>query len=102
MEGGHQSTSGFGFRLDGGYYRPVCGETVVGPPPPFFGGGVGPTTKLQFSTVRKSANRIRGPEFENLMNEVELEVWKVFVPVVKDFLGSNKDRNLRRACHQLS
>ena len=35
----------------GGYHLPVCEETVVGPlhrriwtPPPFFGGGVGPTT----------------------------------------------------------
>ena len=27
--GGHQSTSGAGFRLDGGYHRPVCVETVV-------------------------------------------------------------------------
>ena len=31
MEGGHQSTSGTGFRLDGGCHRPVCVETVVGP-----------------------------------------------------------------------
>ena len=28
--GGHQSTSGPGFRLDGGYNRPVCVETLVG------------------------------------------------------------------------
>ncbi len=31
--------------------------------------------------------------FENLMNEVELEVWNEFVLVVKNFLGNNKDRN---------
>ena len=31
---------------------------------------------------------ISDPEFENSMNEVELEVWKVFVLVVKDFLAT--------------
>ena len=36
---------------------------------------------------------IRDPEFENSMNEVELEAWKAFVLVVKKFLGSNKVRN---------
>ena len=36
---------------------------------------------------------IRDPEFENLMNEVELEAWKVFVLVVKNFLGYIKARN---------
>ena len=36
---------------------------------------------------------IRVPEFENSMNEVELEVWKAFVLVVKNFLGNNKARN---------
>ncbi len=36
---------------------------------------------------------IRDPEFENSMNEVELEAWKAFVLVVKDFLGNNKARN---------
>ena len=36
---------------------------------------------------------IRDPEFENSMNEVELEAWKAFVLVVKSFLGSNEARN---------
>ena len=36
---------------------------------------------------------IRDPQFENSMNKVELEVWKTFVLVVKNFLGSNKARN---------
>ena len=35
----------------------------------------------------------RDPEFENSMNEVELEAWKTFVLVVKNFLGNNKARN---------
>ena len=36
---------------------------------------------------------IRDPEFENSMNEVELEAWKAFVLKVKYFLGNNKARN---------
>ena len=36
---------------------------------------------------------IRDPEFENSMNKVELEVWKAFVLVVKNFLVNNKARN---------
>ena len=36
---------------------------------------------------------IRDPEFENSMNEVELEEWKASVQVVKNFLGNNKARN---------
>ena len=36
---------------------------------------------------------IRNPEFENSRNEVELEVWKAFVLVMKNFLGNNKARN---------
>ena len=36
---------------------------------------------------------IRDPEFENSMNEVELEAWKPFVLVVKNFLGNNKAWN---------
>ena len=36
---------------------------------------------------------IRDPEFENSMNEVELEAWKAFVLVVKKFIGNNKARN---------
>ena len=36
---------------------------------------------------------IREPEFENSMNEVELEAWKAFVLVVKNFLGNDKARN---------
>ena len=36
---------------------------------------------------------IRDPEFENSMNEVELEACKAFVLVVKNFLGNNKARN---------
>ena len=36
---------------------------------------------------------IRDPEFENSMNKVELEAWKVFFLVVKNFLGNNKARN---------
>ena len=36
---------------------------------------------------------IRDPEFENSTNEVELEAWKAFVLVVKNFLGNNKARN---------
>ena len=35
----------------------------------------------------------RDPEFENSMNEVELEVWKALVLVVKKSLGNNKARN---------
>ena len=33
------------------------------------------------------------PEFETAMNEVELEAWRAFVLVVKNFLGTNKARN---------
>ena len=36
---------------------------------------------------------IRDPEFENSMNDVELEAWKAFVLVVKNFLGNNKATN---------
>ena len=36
---------------------------------------------------------IRDTEFENSMNEVELEAWKAFVLVVKNCLGNNKARN---------
>ena len=36
---------------------------------------------------------IRDLVFENSMYEVELEVWKAFVRVVKNFLGNNKARN---------
>ena len=36
---------------------------------------------------------IRDPEFENPMNEVELEAWNAFVLVVKNVLGNNKTRN---------
>ena len=36
---------------------------------------------------------IRDPEFEKSMNEVELEAWKAFVLVMKNFLGNNKARN---------
>ena len=36
---------------------------------------------------------IRDPEFENSMNEGELEAWKAFVLVVKNFLGNNKASN---------
>ena len=35
----------------------------------------------------------RDPESENSMNQVELEAWKAFVLVVKNFLGNNKARN---------
>ena len=35
----------------------------------------------------------RHPEFEKSMNEVELEAWKAFVLVVKNFLDHNKARN---------
>ena len=36
---------------------------------------------------------IRDAEFENTMNEVELQAWKAFVRVVKNFLGNKKARN---------
>ena len=36
---------------------------------------------------------IRDPEFENSINDVELEAWKAFVLVVKNFLDNNKARN---------
>ena len=36
---------------------------------------------------------IRDPEFEDPMNEVELEAWKAFVLVMKNFLSNNKARN---------
>ena len=36
---------------------------------------------------------IRDPEFENSMNEGELEAWKAFILVVKNFLANNKARN---------
>ena len=36
---------------------------------------------------------IRDAEFENTMNKVELETWKEFVLVVKNFLSNNKPRN---------
>ena len=43
---------------------------------------------------------IRDPEFENSMNEVELEAWKAFVLVVKNFRGNNKATTLRRTNQQ--
>ena len=36
---------------------------------------------------------LRDPEFKNSMNEVELEAWKAFALVVRNFLGNNKARN---------
>ena len=44
MEGVHQSTSGPGCWLDGGYHRPCVRRNGCWTPPPFFGGGVGPIT----------------------------------------------------------
>ena len=46
---------------------------------------------------------IRDPEFENSRNEVELEAWKAFVLVEKNFLGNNKaTQNLWTTCWLLS
>ena len=36
---------------------------------------------------------IRDPEWKNSMNEVELQAWKAFILVVKNFLDNNKARN---------
>ena len=36
---------------------------------------------------------IRDSQFENSKNKVELEAWKAFVLIVKNFLGHNKARN---------
>ena len=36
---------------------------------------------------------ISDPDFEKSMNKVELEAWKEFVLVVKNFLGNKKTRN---------
>ena len=36
---------------------------------------------------------IRDPEFEKSMTKLELEAWKAFVVVVKNFLGNNKASN---------
>ena len=36
---------------------------------------------------------IRDAEFENSMNEVELEAWTAFVMLVNNFLSKNKARN---------
>ena len=44
---------------------------------------------------------IRDPEFENSMNEAELEAWKAFVLVVKNFLGNNKPRNYARLVNNM-
>ena len=38
---------------------------------------------------------IRDPEFENSMNEVELEAWKAFVLVVKIFLATLKPETMQ-------
>ena len=43
---------------------------------------------------------IRDPDFQTSMNEVELEAWKAFVLVVKNFLGNNKARNYTGLAHQ--
>ena len=45
---------------------------------------------------------IRDPEFENSMNEVELEARKAFVLVVKNFLGNNKSRNYAELINNMS
>ena len=44
---------------------------------------------------------IRDPEFENSMNEVELEAWKAFALVVKNFLGNNKARNYAKLVNNM-
>ena len=44
-------------------------------------------------TVPRSGSSSEITEFENSMNEVELEVWKAFVLVMKKFFGNNKARN---------
>ena len=44
---------------------------------------------------------IRDPEFENSMNEAELEVWKAFVLVMKNFLGNNKARNYAKLVNNI-
>ena len=45
---------------------------------------------------------IRDPEFENSMNEVELEAWKAFVLVVKNFLGNNVAKNYTELVNMLT
>ena len=57
--------------------------------------------KVGIFDVPQTRQFIRDPEFENSMNEVELEAWKAFVLVVKNFLGKNKARttqNLSATC----
>ena len=50
--------------------------------------------------VLRSGRSSKDPEFENSMNKVELEAWKAFVLVVKNFLGNNKGQKLCRTCQQ--
>ena len=38
---------------------------------------------------------IRDPEFEKSMTKLELEAWKAFVLIVKNFLGNNKAGNYK-------
>ena len=44
---------------------------------------------------------IRDPEFGNSMKEVELEAWKAFVLVVKNFLGDNTARNYAKLVNNM-
>ena len=53
MEGGHQSTSGPVCRLEGGYHRPVCVDTDVGPLY-HYRWRVGPKTTKQTEDARHS------------------------------------------------
>ena len=60
--GGHQSTSGSRFRLDGGI--PSAGMRGNGcwTPPPFFGGGMGPTTTTVTEGQAFVSRGTRGPK----------------------------------------
>ena len=41
------------------------------------------------------------PEFENSLNKVELEAWKAFVLVVKNFLGNSKASNYAKLVNNM-
>ena len=44
---------------------------------------------------------IRAPEFEKSMNKLELEAWKAFVLVVKNFLGNTKASNYEEVVNNI-
>ena len=57
--------------------------------------------KAGISNGRQIRQLIRDPVFENSVNKVELQAWKAFVLLGKNFLGNNKARNYAKLVNNM-